>query len=271
MSKFDISVIIPSYKPKDYLWECLDSLYNQTLDKSRYEVVLILNGCCEPWKSSILNWIKDHPSLIISFIQTDNGGVSNARNIGIDNANGEYIAFIDDDDYVSLSYLEKLLALSSPENVALTDSIYFADETRTLNYDNVHHKEYLKLKDLNNPTLYQSRRFFNGPVMKLIHKDIISNRRFDIRFVNGEDSLFMALISDRIKSCKFCSSDAVYYRRIRTNSATTKKRPRIHLLYNSLKAISQYLKYWILKPLGYKSVFMASRIAAQIKILLKNF
>ena len=168
-----ISVIIPSYKPKDYLWECIDSLNNQTIDKSKFEIILVLNGCCEPWRSSILNWIKNNPTLNINFIQTDKAGVSNARNIGMDNAQGEYIAFIDDDDYVSPSYLEEMLALSSPENVALTDSIYFADETEMLNYDNIHHNEYLKLKDLNNPSLYQSRRFFNGPVMKLIHKDII--------------------------------------------------------------------------------------------------
>lgn len=263
-----ISVIIPSYKPGDYIWECLDSLYDQTLDKLEFEVIVILNGCNEPWQNDIQTWIKNHPSLNLSLIQTDQGGVSNARNIGIDHAKGEYIAFIDDDDYVSPSYLEELLALSSPGSVALTDSIYFADETRTMDYNNIHHKEYVRLKDSDNPSLYQSRRFFNGPVMKLIHKDIIGKRRFDTRFANGEDSLFMALISDRIKSCRFCSSDAVYYRRIRINSATTKKRSMFNRLLNCLKAISQYSKYWIKNPLNYNPAFMASRIAATIKALL---
>lgn len=263
-----ISVITPSYKPEDYIWECLDSLYNQTLDKSEFEVIVVLNGCNEPWQNDILTWIKGHPSLNVSFIQTDQGGVSNARNIGIDHAKGEYMAFIDDDDYVSPSYLEELLALSSPGSVALTDSIYFADETRTMDYNNIHHKEYVRLKDSDNPSLYQSRRFFNGPVMKLIHKDIIGTRRFDTRFANGEDSLFMALISDRIKSCRFCSSDAVYYRRIRINSATTKKRSRFNRLLNCLKAISQYSKYWIKNPLNYNPAFMASRVAAPVKALL---
>ena len=55
-----ISVIVPTYKPQDYLWECLNSLMNQTLSKQEYEVVLVLNGCTEPWKSQIAEYIKEH-------------------------------------------------------------------------------------------------------------------------------------------------------------------------------------------------------------------
>ena len=55
-----ISVIIPTYKPKEYLWECLDSLYNQTLSKQDFEVLLVLNGCDEPYKSNIRKYINNH-------------------------------------------------------------------------------------------------------------------------------------------------------------------------------------------------------------------
>lgn len=263
----EISVIIPSYKPDEYLWECLESLSRQTLSSDRFETILILNGCNEPWKSQIDTWIASHSEMNINFIQTDTPGVSNARNIGIDAAKGEYIAFIDDDDYVSESYLENLLCHSSQDCVALTDAIYFDGENFSMNFHNIHHSEYVRLRHNDNPSLYQVRRFLNGPVMKLVHKDIIGQRRFDRRFTNGEDSLFMALISDRIKSCQFCTEEAVYYRRVRFNSATTKRRSLSNRISNSFKAVCQFSKYWIKNPFRYNCIFMASRIVAQVKIL----
>ena len=48
-----ISVIIPTYKPQVYLWECLDTVYAQTFSKKEFEVILVLNGCNEPYNSQI--------------------------------------------------------------------------------------------------------------------------------------------------------------------------------------------------------------------------
>ena len=103
-----ISVIVPSYKPQSYTWECLDSLCNQTIDKSQYEVIVVLNGCNEPYNAVLKQYLDKHPEINWNYIQTDTPGVSNARNIGIDIAKGEYITFLDDDDFVSPSYLECL-------------------------------------------------------------------------------------------------------------------------------------------------------------------
>lgn len=266
-----VSVIIPTYNPQEYLWECLNSLENQTLNKDKFEILLVLNGCDEPYKTHISDYISSNrKKLNIQIIHTAVTGVSNARNIGIEAAKGEYIAFIDDDDYVSPGYLECLLKYSTPDCVALTDSIYFDEAETDMDYNNIHHKEYLKYRDCSHPSIFHARRFFNGPVMKLIHRDIIGQRRFDRRFKNGEDSLFMALISDKIKNCHFCPNDAVYYRRIRTNSATTTHRSLSMKINNSFKATIQYFIYWIKKPFSYNCLFMASRIAAQMKILLMN-
>lgn len=260
-----ISVIIPSYKPGAYITECLDSLCEQTLDHGDFEVIIVLNGCRVPWYDHISDYISDHANTAIRLIQTDEGGVSNARNIGIDAAKGEYIAFLDDDDYVSPRYLEQLLSISSKECVGLSDAVYFEDVSGELNFDNVHHCDYLKNKDSEAPSMYASRRFFNGPVMKLIHRSIIGDSRFDRRFSNGEDSLFMALISRKIATVRFCKTDAVYYRRVRENSATTRHRSTSAILRNCLMAIGQYTKYWLRHPLEYNAPFMLSRILASVK------
>ena len=118
-----VSVIIPTYKPQKYLWKCLDSLDNQTLAKDYFEVVLVLNGCKEPYDTQIKEYISKHNDLIINYIQTDEGGVSNARNIGIDVAKGEYVSFIDDDDYVSPKYLQRLLENSSSTVVTMAKPV----------------------------------------------------------------------------------------------------------------------------------------------------
>jgi len=260
-----ISVIIPTYKPKDYIWECLDSLNNQTLDKSLFEIILVLNGCNEPWHSEIEAWQTEHPELQINLVQTDTPGVSNARNIALDVSNGIFIAFIDDDDYVSSSYLKELLGCSSVNCVGLSNGIFFNDKTHKFNTDCSYGRAFKRLNDLNSPSLFQSRVFFNGPVLKLIHRDIIGNRRFDCRFANGEDNLMMFNISDRVKSVKFTSPEAVYYRRVRVNSATTSKRNLFQKAKNSFKLMGQYLKYLSNNPSGYNLTFVASRFAAEIK------
>ena len=97
-----ITVIIPTYKPKDYLWECLNSLVRQTLSKNCFEVIIVLNGCAEPWKSQVEDFINcNMQGVDVNFIYTEMGGVSNARNIALDIAKGDYITFLDDDDYLS--------------------------------------------------------------------------------------------------------------------------------------------------------------------------
>ena len=95
-----ISVIIPTYKPKAYLWECLDSIANQTISSQNYEVIIVLNGCTEPWAGELEKYISSNMSgLNVNFVNCEEGGVSNARNIALNLAKGEYITFIDDDDY----------------------------------------------------------------------------------------------------------------------------------------------------------------------------
>lgn len=228
-----ISVIIPTYKPKEYLWECLESLVKQTFPKEDFEVIIVLNGCTEPWRGEINNYIVTKMQDVnINFIQTEQGGVSNARNIALDNAKGEYITFIDDDDFVSPSYLQELFYRANPTTVSLCYPLSFEDGTN--NYMTFYiTKDYNSYKNLHYPWI-KARRYFNGPVYKLIHRDVIGDRRFDIRFTHGEDSLFMFLISDRFQWISFASKDAIYYRRNRIGSAMTCKQSLFKKIVNEL-------------------------------------
>lgn len=267
----DVTVIIPSYKPGKYIEDCLMSLGEQTLSPYSFEIIIVLNGCDEPWRSMINNligkYLSNHNAKVL---QTLSPGVSNARNMALDVAKGKYITFIDDDDYVSPKYLEELLRVSSPDWVGLSDAIYFDDESGKLDYNNNHHKIFTRLKDSLSPSIYQARKFFNGPCMKLVHRDIIGDRRFDIRFANSEDALFMALISNRIHGCQFCTTNAVYYRRIRNDSATTTKKGTKYLITNSFRFIFEICRIYARSPHSYNLLFTLSRVIAPLKSSLKT-
>ena len=95
----------------------------------QFEVLLILNGEKEPYYSKIKKYFTENHDITGNFhlLYSEFGNVSNARNIGIDNAKGEYITFIDDDDYVSESYLEELLTISTKTTIGFAHPCAFDD------------------------------------------------------------------------------------------------------------------------------------------------
>lgn len=267
-----ISVIIPTYKPQAYLWECLDSLRNQTFAKSDFEVLLILNGCKDPYEKLIRAYLDRHSDLQVNFIHTDQVGVSNARNIALDMAKGEYIAFIDDDDYVSARYLEELYAKASFDTISLSYAFAFKDgaQKKQLDYSISDAYDSCIKKRGKQKLLSSARKFFSGPCMKLIPRSFIQDRRFDVRFRNGEDSLFMFLISDKIENIVFTSKEAVYFRRYRDNSAVVAKRSLSSVIKNSLLLITCYTKIYMSSPLKYSFLFYFTRVLGTIRLIINR-
>lgn len=103
-----ISVIIPVYNTEKYLSKCLESVINQTLKD--IEIIVINDGSTDS-SQNIIDLYISKDDRIISIIK-ENGGLSDARNMGIDNSNGNYLAFIDSDDYIDEYMLENMYNLS---------------------------------------------------------------------------------------------------------------------------------------------------------------
>ena len=100
-----LSIIVPVYNAEHFLDKCIKSVQSQTLQD--FELILINDGS----KDNSLEICKKHSqedSRIIVFNQ-ENSGQSKARNVGLENANGEYVAFLDSDDWVDSDYYEKLV------------------------------------------------------------------------------------------------------------------------------------------------------------------
>ena len=115
MSTIAVSIIIPVFNTENYLSTCLDSVLNQTL--GNIEIICINDGSTDSSLEILKNYQEmDHR---IKIIDKDNEGQGIARNIGIDNAVGEYIAFVDSDDFIKKDMLEKLYNSSKKSNLDL--------------------------------------------------------------------------------------------------------------------------------------------------------
>lgn len=109
-----VSIIIPVYNtPKKYIQRCLKSIKNQSY--SDYEIIIVDDGSSEEC-AEYLDSVVDSRIIVI---HQKNGGVSSARNNGIENSHGEFITFVDSDDYISPDFLEKSIALIEKHNADL--------------------------------------------------------------------------------------------------------------------------------------------------------
>ena len=102
-----LSIIVPVYNVRPYLAACLDSLINQTIDD--YEIILVDDGSTDGSADVIKEYAQRNPELI-SFMRVENGGQGRARNFGIEIAKGDYLGFIDSDDWIDLKMYEKMYA-----------------------------------------------------------------------------------------------------------------------------------------------------------------
>ena len=91
-----VSLIIPVYNVQDYIEKCLDSVVNQTIDDM--EIIIVNDGSKDQSKQKIERYLEKYPK--IKYLEKENGGLSDARNYGLKFATGEYVAFLDSDDYV---------------------------------------------------------------------------------------------------------------------------------------------------------------------------
>ncbi len=266
----DITVIIPTYKPQDYLKECIRSIAQQTLDKSRFEIIIVLNGCNEPYRQNIQSWLQPYPQMQVRLIQTDTPGVSNARNIGLDHAHGVNICFIDDDDEVSPNYLKSLLIAKTSDGCITVSNVQDYDEKSRTFHDDYITEAYKKFATQGYAPLLQGRSFLSSSCCKMIPLSVIGDRRFDTHFKIGEDSLFMASISNNLKTIKLASAEAVYIRHERVGSSSRSKRSTWEVLKNITKTWKAYIRIYLSDIRNYNLLFFATRLIAVLFSQIKT-
>jgi glycosyltransferase involved in cell wall biosynthesis len=257
MSK--ISVLIPTYKPGDYIIRCLQSIEEQTLQKKLFKVYIALNGSDKSFEVYLRNILqKFHFTYVLFFLEQ--AGVSNARNFLIENSKEDFITFVDDDDQLSPNYLEELLNASS-ETVLGISNVYNFENSIDEYKENYIGKCFSKLQPITK-SKYKSRKYFSSPWAKMIHRKIIDDVRFDVKLAIGEDSLFMAQLSHRVKAVQKTAVTACYYVYEREGSATRQKIDKKKELKRIIYLLKEYSQMFF--TFQYGSLFTLSRIIATL-------
>lgn len=209
-----VSIIIPAYNCDKYISSCLDSVLHQ--EEEDIEVIVVDDGSTDGTSDILEDYAKRDNRLQI--IQVENGGPSRARNIGLENATGEWILFVDADDWVDADILSSLnLNEKSPDIIFFGLKKYHNYEMAEVCRPELNHPNDLwhSMRDL----LVSSEEYFGYSFNKIYKRSIIEN--YNIRFTMGlhwrEDEAF-ALSYCRFVSSMMTISSSPYNYRILENS-----------------------------------------------------
>lgn len=202
-----ISVIVPIYNVEIYLDKCVNSIVNQTY--KNLEILLIDDGSpdncpnmCEIWKK------KDNR---INVIHKENGGLSSARNTGLDNCNGEFVSFIDSDDWVDERFIEKLyIGISTSEADISVVGGWRVYSDRMVNYTEGLEERIFSQKETIYSYLYFRNNLVGGVADKLFKRNLFDDIRFPLG-LTSEDRYTWALICDRVSRLYFNPEPLYYY------------------------------------------------------------
>ena len=225
-----VSIIIPVYNCEKYLADCLDSCVNQDLAANEYEILCINDGSTDS-SLDILNDYADKYSNIKVFSQ-ENKGVSAARNVGLDNAKGDYIMFVDGDDLIRaniLNTIKKAVLKTGCKRLLMDGYICYSDTAELFkttpiapNYSKVYFNDLLWLCVFDRKTIEQNHiRFIEG-------------------IANSEDVLFVLDFKNICNEC-YELSEAFYFYRRHSNSAVDRNNTE-----NLKKMIRSYIKLVVL-------------------------
>ena len=213
----EISIIVPVYKTEAYLPRCIDSILAQTF--SVFELLLIDDGSPDN-SGKICDEYAARDSRIRVF-HKENGGVSSARNLGLDNARGTYIGFVDSDDYITPDMYETLYrGFHSGKDVQLSAcGICFEGKTEKNPVPDDTEAHFLSGNDVLDNIFGNKHNLRINIVNKLFLKSVIGTLRFDRSYKIAEDVLFLAEYVSAVTDAS-CVSVPCYVRTYRQGSAT---------------------------------------------------
>lgn len=210
-----ISVIVPVYNVEEYLKKCLDSLVNQTYEE--LEVIVVDDGSTDNSGAICDEYADKYENVMV--IHTENHGLSAARNVGIENSNGEYIAFVDSDDWVDTNTFEVAIKMLLDNNadVSIFSLLpeYDTETEQTIdNYD----VNICNQKELFNLVLDSD--FVCGYAWnKLYKRELMGDQRFDETLLSCEDLDFCSKYAVKCNSAVYTKAKFYHYRQ-RNDSMT---------------------------------------------------
>ena len=217
-----ISVIVPIYNVEDYIRQCFDSLLNQTYQN--FEVLMINDGSPDN-SGSICQEYADRDSRF-RYFEKENGGVSSARNLGIERSGGAYITFVDPDDWLDVTYLEILYTNLKKYDADVSVSTYKRfDMDKNCWYFHAYNRSN-SIEIYTNKELLESLPFlatidysFFFSFVKLVDKKLLASIRFNENTMLAEDMEFWYKVYLKVNKVVFVNRDTYTYRIHSTSAA----------------------------------------------------
>lgn len=214
-----ITVIIPVYNVEKYLSECINSIIKQTY--TNLEIILINDGSTDNSPNICIQFQeKDNR---IKLINKENGGLSSARNAGIDIAKGKYLVFVDSDDYVDVKYIEKLYNLATINKTKIAQCAIWKvnDEKEKIEKIGYSSNEIKNGKEMIKD-IYSNHWLENIVVWnKIYEKSIFKNIRFPLGKINEDEFTTYKILYNETKIS--ITDDSLYFYRQSNNSLMRKK------------------------------------------------
>lgn len=242
-----ISIIVPIYNVEKYLERCIDSLLRQTY--KNIEIILVDDGSTDHSPKMIDEYQSQNKK--IKVIHQKNGGLSNARNNGLEIAKGEYIAFIDSDDYISDDYIEYLYKLIEENNSQMSICNYkLFSETLEIKEEQKDDKvEILKKEEVIDRMLYQEIYYISA--WAKLYKKVLFEK---VRYPEGEIYEDLGTTYKIVEQCEriACGQRKNYYYYVRDDSITKQKfsEKQFDLIKNTKKMTQDILKWYPEKEKG---------------------
>lgn len=225
-----VSVIVPVYNVELYIEKCLNSLVNQTLQE--IEIIVVNDGSTDHSEQIIQKFIEEYPEKIV-YLKKENGGLSDARNYALPHAKGEYIAFLDSDDYVEENTYQDMYELAQKEKSDMVECDFYW--------------EYPNKKKEDIGALYQGKKEMLEKVRvvawnKLIKKDLL--QKTEIEFPKGyryEDVEFTYKLIPHLDKVSFLKKPCIHYIQ-REGSIANSQNERTKEIFDVLEHVLEYYK-----------------------------
>lgn len=229
-----VSLIVPIYNSQNYLEKCIKSLISQTLKD--IQIILINDGSTDNSEKIIKSFDDER----IVYISKNNEGIGKTRNLGIDKATGEFLAFVDSDDYLNEHFCEYMYQKAVNDDCDLVVCDFFEERNTLVG---------IKFKDFKDTNLRETPELINyinlGPCNKLYKKSLFDdkNNRFEENLKYEDAPFVVKMLVSANKIGKV--NDYLTYYVIHSNSETTIRDKRMYdileitdIIVNDLKKVN---------------------------------
>lgn len=253
-----VSVIIPAYNAEVFIDRSIQSVLNQTY--RNMEVIIVNDGSTDRTREICEKYSKEDKRIVL--INQENSGVSKARNAGLDNLTGEYVMFVDADDWIDSDYVERLYSAKDDNDIivsSFTDD--YDKDVPVRNYNKALNKTLKKdeiarefAKDCIDNKLYTY--IIWG---KLYKKDVIGSIRFAPQ-AYSEDALFIRTVVKNSTGISFLDCTGYHYR-ISGHGVTSNEKRDFEMVYGALNMTYQFNR-------NYEGVIEDSRYRTRLDAMI---